>query len=263
MNPSLENSNNGGPSVPKQPAGSNVPNAAFGTSPAPQVAAPQANQSTTPVFSANNIHNTQATKPKEYFEEQNRKRAERKKKDNKNRQMIIIIGTSVLGALILVWAVWFLIIKLTPSEEPQNGIPVPVMTSGDNEEIADVVKYIQSRYGDVVVNAGSELEDSSEIREKLDEANAAVEQVLTEQGGTEYQNQILFAQLQFYVNNGFYAEAVAMEGGINLPSLTLEQQGIYYNFLARAYSSLGDTEASQRNFKTSIDILVEAGGIGG
>ncbi len=250
--PSGSNSNNPG-SASKSPGINplNVPNVPVGGS---------GPQPYTPVFTTDKIQHTKATRPKEYFDEQNRKNAEKKKRDTKNRRNIIIIGAAILGALALIGLIWFVVIKIMPVDEPTSKVPIPVMTDGSNEEISEVRKYLQAYYGEATVSADN---NSPEAQTKLNEAEAALDRVLAEPGGEEYKNQILLAQLQFLVENSLYSEASELDGKIDTDALSLEQRGTYYNFLAQTYSVLGDSEKSQEYFKTSIDILVTAGGIGG
>ncbi len=210
----------------------------------------------TPVFTTDKIQHTKATRPKEYFDEQNRKNAEKKKRDTKNRRNIIIIGAAILGALALIGLIWFVVIKINqPANNP--GTRTPIVTNGSDEEISKIREYLQ----DVYNSDGADKNNNGQ--DKLNAADEALNEILNEPGGEEYANQINLAKMLFYFDNGLYSNIVAIKDSIHIDSLQPEQQITYYNTLYVTYQSLQDYEKANEYFVLSYNLSKELGGAGG
>jgi len=215
----------------------------------PNVAQPQ--QPYTPVFTTDKIQHTKATKPREYFDEQNRKTAERKKQDNKNRKTIIIIGAAIIGVLALIAIIWWVVIKVNqPTNNPSERIPI--VTNGSDEDIDKVREYLQDIYND------TDNDDDNSI--KLEAANNAINDMLNEPEGEEYVNQINLAKLLFYVDNGLHTEIIANKDTVDPAVLDLRQRATYYNILASAYRNIGDIEQANNYLKLTSETLYELNG---
>lgn len=208
----------------------------------------------TPVFTTDKIQHTKATRPKEYFDEQNRKNAEKKKQDNKNRKMILIIGAAIVGVLVLIGIIWLVVIKMTPVNEPAGKVPIPVMTDGSNEEISEVQNYLQ----DIYDNDGKATTSNAQMR--LDTADEAFAGLVEKQKDSTYLSQINLAKLLFYANNGFSEAIISNKDSVNPEVLSLDQKASYYNILASAYRSIGDIEQADRYLRMTSEILYELNG---
>ena len=251
MNQAPSGRNNNSPSSASKSPGTNplnVPNAPI-VSPAPQPY--------TPVFTTDKIQHTKATRPKEYFDEQNRKNAEKKKQDNKNRKMILIIGAAIVGVLALIGIIWLVVIK---ANEPTNdpGTRVPIITNGSDEEVSKIREYLQDVY-----NNTNKENSNNDDQSKLNAADEALNDILNEPGGQEYINQINLAKMLFYFDNGLYSNIIAIKDSIDVNSLQPEQQITYYNTLYVTYQSLQDYEKANEYFVLSYNLSKELGGAGG
>lgn len=211
----------------------------------------------TPVFTTDKIQHTKATRPKEYFDEQNRKNAEKKKQDNKNRKMILIIGAAIVGVLALIGIIWLVVIK---ANEPTNdpGTRVPIITNGSDEEVSKIREYLQDVY-----NNTNKENSNNDDQSKLNAADEALNDILNEPGGQEYINQINLAKMLFYFDNGLYSNIIAIKDSIDVNSLQPEQQITYYNTLYVTYQSLQDYEKANEYFVLSYNLSKELGGAGG
>jgi len=231
-----------------------VNNAAAG---AAQSATPvQPQQPYTPVFTTDKIQHTKATKPREYFDEQNRKTAERKKQDNKNRKTIIIIGAAIIGVLALIAIIWWVVIKVSEPKGP-TGQVIPTITSDSNEEVNKVQEYLQNVYNDYNAEDSNDTNNNSA---KLDAANEAAEEILASGSNSQYASQIILAQIKFYFSNGYYDEIIANADKVNVDDLAPEQKLSYYNCLALTYQNQGNQEKSDEYFNLLFAISTEVNG---
>ncbi len=207
----------------------------------------------TPVFTTDKIQHTKATRPKEYFDEQNRKNAEKKKQDNKNRKMILIIGAAIVGVLALIGIIWLVVIK---ANEPTNdpGTRVPIITNGSDEEITQIRNYLQGIYND---NTNDSIETDPSGLEAADEA---FNEILKENGSDDYINQVNLAKIMFYFDNGFNEEILNNKDSINPTELALGQRASYYNIVALAYFDIGDSEQANKYLKLTSKTLYELNG---
>ena len=211
----------------------------------------------TPVFTTDKIQHTKATRPKEYFDEQNRKNAEKKKQDNKNRKMILIIGAAIVGVLVLIGIIWLVVIKANEPKGP-TGQNIPSIDSGSNEEVDKIQQYLQTVYDDYEDkdNADNGTNNSA----KLEATNQATEEILAEGNNSDYASQIFLAQIKFYFSYGYYDEIIANADKIDVNQLTPEQKLSYYNCLALAYQEKGNQQKADEYYVLMFKVSEEVNG---
>ncbi len=213
----------------------------------------------TPVFTTDKIQHTKATRPKEYFDEQNRKNAEKKKQDNKNRKMILIIGAAIVGVLALIGIIWLVVIKANEPKGP-TGQNIPSIDSGSNEEVDKIQQYLQTVYDDY--GDKGDTDNGADNSARLEATNQATEEILAEGNNSDYASQIFLAQIRFYFGSGYYDEIIANADKIDVNQLTPEQKLSYYNCLALTYQQQGDQQKSDEYFNRLFEVSTEINGTG-
>lgn len=204
----------------------------------------------TPVFTADKISESKAKKPREFFDEQNRKSAEQKKQNAQNRKKLvtILVGIAIVFALVI--TIWLIALKFSQPTTP-NGTGLPTVSNNSTEEVSRVRDYLQNIYNDT--DSSSETDDNA----KIDAVNEAASEILNHDNNSQYADQIKMAQVTFYVNNSYYDDAIQLSSQINADNLLPEQQAAYYNLLSQAYYGIGDKEKADEYYTLSLTISLE------
>ena len=201
----------------------------------PNVAQPQ--QPYNPVFTTDKIQQTKATKPREYFDEQNRKTAERKKQNRKVRNRVLAIGLPSLTAVIVV--IVALVIILQPAD-PDAKVPADMkIWNGEAQDLQASAQKIYDIRPTPPDNDGSSS-DVGDISGVDDFFNQKVEQA----PNSETKNNIVLVEMQFYSDNFLPTQVIKTGEKLNINDLTTNQAGIYVGLLYNAYMNMGNTDGA-------------------
>lgn len=182
----------------------------------------------------NSATSTKASQPKDYFAEQNKKRAEKKQKMKKVRKLAILIGVAIALVLVVV------IVILASShggpvvdDAGQDGNTSSEMAGVNNlneqvEEVFDPT-FSVGEDGNIVMNGDFEAVEQMYAAALDNPANAG------------RINTIYVAQMTFYSSFGDTERVVEIVQKVDPAKLNSTEKARFYNLAYLAYAALGDT----------------------
>lgn len=240
-----------------QQAQANVPPKANAAPTAPtansaQPSNPQPAQSVpTAYHSANTSKTAQKIDP---FAEQNAKRAEKKAQTKKQAKKGIFISIIVVIILIIAAIVCFLLIKNNQPDDRPWMNDIPSIDNDSDDSVNKIQRYLQEVYND---NTSGNTKSA-----KLESANQATAAIIDHGDNSSYTNQIVLAQIKFYLTNGYYDEIIDKIPKVNVNSLNPQQKLSFYNCLMLAYQAQGNQTKYDEYSNLMLEVSVELNGTG-
>ncbi len=206
----------------------------------------------------NSATSTKASQPKDYFAEQNKKRAEKKQKASKARKKIFIIG-GVIALVAIIVAVIFIVIDMqTPKptvKDDTDGDGNTDLSGAQNlsEQVTDVFEptYEVGENGNIVVDGDLEAAEVTFVAALANPANK------------DRIDTIYLAQIIFYSSLSNNQRIVEIAENVNPSKLNLSERIKFYNLTYLAYAALGNKDRADHYYKLTREAADKVTGIGG
>lgn len=259
-NPGMPNNPNlvGQPGQPSQgsiklPGSSAVPDNAAPViskpvAPAPTTSTAQPTTEQNPVqFNSAHIGSKTAQK-QDPFAEQNQKAAVEKQKQTKTRNCGLIIGGIALAVVVIITVAIFFVIKTnsTPNQEDNK-----VADNVFDKAITSVNQAISAANGAGNTSVNTTNEATTIFENAIQEATDANDHVLADT--------LKVSQMRLYINTGNNNEKIIEIGeSIDNPqNLDIATRAELYNFMALAYSAIGNNDKAAEYYRLSAELSTE------
>lgn len=198
-----------------------------------------------------------ASRQENPFAKQNRERQAKKQERDQKRQkvapfFVTFVSAAVIG--VALWGLVMLIVNLISSSDIQVDY-TPEIAGSTTEDINNYRDLLQNFYNDQQAaiigevntedfdGAGTiEGNDPEVDRQLIATVDAAVKNTLGTSNGRKNSNAVRYAQMLFYLNNGYYQEVVDTGLKIDTELLDTGQRSSFYDAMANSYYLLGDNE---------------------
>ncbi len=234
------------------------PQAPTPVQPAPQAPLGQSNQV---AYKSSDIGVKTAVK-EDPFAPQNQRTAAKKQQAKKERKKFYLIGGIIVAVAIVALAIWGIVVIFTSNNEQKT--PEVVEDNNVTEEEITNLNTGATDLGQAAQVAFSESGDNMEAADQvfdqaIKEAQAAVEN--NDNAETRYYaNQVAMQKMGFYVNQGFYNDAIALGEALDAESMVPEQRSSLYMILASCYAYNGDEEKGMEYQNKAYQASLEMGG---
>ena len=206
---------------------------------------------------------TASQQPKDYFAEQNQKRAEKAAKQTKTRKRLII-GLVLLLVIIVAVIVILLVFR------PQHSGPVVSDDAGQdgssvvggNSELAGVENLNQQVTEVFAPTYSVDANGNVVVNGDMAAAEATFEAALANPANEKRTSTIYLAQIVFYSSLGDNQRIVEIVPNVKPDDLNISEKIKFYNLAYLAYAALGDKNQATHYYNLTREAANKVEGIG-